>query len=530
MPSLNEESGFNHIVEYYEKNKHRPWNEWLEVDKIFPHPGKQGLVGLMKSKEDPTIQYVFKISQYINYLVHHELTVMDSLRDLTDYCPNFCRSVGSIICTVDPRKRKEGNPFDCDSKYKVEKEVLLTEYLHDSYKFYNYIMSEKISEDLLYSTVKQVLLGISIAQRQKNFTHYDLHSNNVMMKKCDKDLVFLYVIDENNQFCVPTYGSYPVVIDYGFAYSQELDGGPLWPTLNHTEVGFLSDRFDPIADPKLFLVTVSDEINDVRKSRRSKKMRNITKNNYANLPIDWDSGWDNDTDRCATDYVLKKISKYSKVSPLFREYEYYCMDILQTLVVMPLEKQKYDNFEISYLTFLREFTKIEKEITTPFFCLYTLKGIIDAARSVRADYCKPETRDQAVGYFRHSIQERIDSIASYCKLKDINYEKMLCGLLCYSKCLEGMLHEAMEKRISNKLEMYKKLHMDTPEELVVALEINIPHTYDFNDKTQVLVIDNIKKQCYPLDLDEQQKNELNSYDSISQGYEMYKILQNISIE
>jgi len=528
MPSLNEDSGFNHIVEYYEKNKNRPWNEWLEVDKIFPHPGKQGLVGLMKSKEDPNVQYVFKISQYINYLIHHELTVMNSLTDIADYCPNFCRSVGSIVCTVDPRKKKDGNPFDCESKYRVEKEVLLTEYLDNSYKFYNYILSEKVSEDVLYSTVKQVLLGISIAQREKNFTHYDLHSNNIMMKKCNKDLVFLYVIDENTQFCIPTYGSYPVIIDYGFAYSTKLDGGPLWPTLNHTEVGFLSDRFDPIADPKLFLVTVSDEINDVRKSKNSKKLRHIAKNNYSNLSIDWDSGWDNDVDRCATDFVLKKISKYSKVSPLFREYEYYCMDLVQTLVVMPLEKQNYDNFEISYLTFLKEFTKIEKEISTPFFCLYVLKGVIDAARTVRSDYCNNETRQQAVGYFRHSVQERVDSIANYCKLKDINYEKMLCGLLCYSKCLEGMLYESMTKRVNNKIESYEKVPIHSPEELVVCLEINIPHKYEFNENTQILVIDNVKKQCYSMNITEEDRKNINSYDSISQGHEMYKILQNLS--
>ena len=221
MSSLNEESGFNRLVAYYQKNKDRPWTEWLEVKKIFPHLGKQGLVGIMVAKEDESLLYVFKISQYINYLVQHELTVMNSLNEIADYCPNFCRSIGAVIGHVDPNKRKDGNPFECESKYKIEKEILLTEYLDKSYKFYNYIFSDKISEDILYSTIKQVLLGIAIAQNQKMFTHYDLHSNNIMMKKCSRDLVFLYVLDENNQFCVPTRGCYPVVIDFGFSYVGE---------------------------------------------------------------------------------------------------------------------------------------------------------------------------------------------------------------------------------------------------------------------------------------------------------------------
>lgn len=529
MSSLNEESGFNRLVAYYQKNKDRPWTEWLEVQKIFPRPGKQGLVGLMVAKEDKSLIYVFKVSQYINYLVQHELTVMNSLNEVADYCPNFCRSVGSIIGHVDPNKRKEGNPFECDSKYKIEKEILLTDYLDKSYKFCNYIFSNKISEDALYSTVKQVLLGIAIAQNQKRFTHYDLHSNNIMMKKCSRNLVFLYVLDENNQFCIPTRGCYPVIIDFGFSYTGDMNGEPLWPTLNHTEVGFLSDRFDQIADPKLFLVTVSDEIHDAKKSKKSRKLKNITKNIYGTLPIDWDSGWDNDTDKCATDYVLKKLSKYAKVSLLFREYEYYCMDLIQTLIVMPLEKQKTEQIEIPFLAFLKEFTKIEKEIGSPFYCLYVLKGIVDAARTVRTDYSAPETRDHAVGYFRHAILERIDSIASYCQPKDIHYEKMLCSLLCLTKGVEGLLFDAMEKRMSVKKLMYKKIPLKTPAEIVAAIEINIGDEYEFNEKTTVLVIDAVKKSCYPLELTKEQRTEINSYESISRGSEMYKILQNISI-
>ena len=529
MSSLHEESGFNRLLAYYQKNKERPWTEWLEVQKIFPRPGKQGLVGLMVAKEDKRLVYVFKVSQYINYLVHHELTVMSSLTEIADFCPNFCRSIGSIICHVDPMKRKEGNPFECDSKYKIEKEILLTEYLDNSYKFYNYIHSDKISEATLYSTVKQVLLSIAIAQKLKKFTHYDLHSNNIMMKKCSRDLVFLYVLDENNQFCVATRGCYPVIIDFGFSYIRDMNGAPLWPTLNHTEVGFLSDRFDPIADPKLFLVTVADEINDIKKTKRSRKLRNITKNIYSKLPIDWDSGWDNDTDKCATDYVIKALSKYSKVSNLFDKYEYYCMDLIQTLILMPLEKQNINGIEIPYLMFLKEFTKIEKEIGTSFYCLYVLKGIVDAARTVRSDYMVPETREHAIGYFRHSILERVDSIASYCIFKDVQYEKMLCGLLCTTKKIEGILYQAMSKRCIQKEKMYRSIPLKTPEEIAAVIDINIPDDYEFNEKTTVLVIDSVKKSCYPLEFTTEQKANINSYKSISRGSEMYKILQSQNI-
>ena len=109
--TLNEESGFNNLQKYYEQNKHERWDKWLYLDKIFTRPGKQGLVGIMKLKDDPSVSYVFKVSQYVNYLVQHELTVMKSLNGLSSYCPHFCKGVGGILADVDPNSRKNGNPF-----------------------------------------------------------------------------------------------------------------------------------------------------------------------------------------------------------------------------------------------------------------------------------------------------------------------------------------------------------------------------------------------------------------------------------
>ena len=527
--SLNEQSGFNKSIAHYQQNKDKPWREWLTVERVFPRPGKQGLVGLMVSKDDPTMKYVFKLSQYINHLVEHEHTVMSSLNELADFSPYFCRSIGKITCDVDPTKRKEGNPFDGDSKYRIEKDVLLTEYIDNSYKFYNYIFSPKVKEEILYSLVKQTLLGLSIAQRAKRLTHYDLHSNNIMIKRCSRDLVFLYILDNDNQFCVPSLGCYPVIIDFGFAYSSGLDNGPLWPSLLHTEAGFFSDRFDRIADTKLFLVTASDEIHSAHNTKQSRKLKNIAKNLYRGLAIDWDSGWDTDIEKSATDCFIAKVSKYTKVSPLFREYEYYCMDILQTLITAPLKPQSQTNLDVSFLTFLREFTKLEKELTTPFFCLYILKGIVDTARQVRDDYTNTATREHAIGFFRHAILERLDSVASYCRPKEVNYEKLLCSLLCLSKGMEDVLYKAMKKITAKKEQQYLTVPLQSPEEVYTAVEINLPDNYTFNERTTVLVMDALKGKLYPLQLTPEQRKQINGYVPISRGAELYKILRSENI-
>ena len=519
---LSDISGVTKLQEIYEKNFLKKWSDWLEFDTFFEKPGKQGLVGLLSIKNDKnTKKIIFKISQYINYLVHHEYTIMKGLNELSPYCPHFCKVVGTLLCEVDAKCRKNGNPFELTSNHPIEKEVLLTEYLDKSCKFYNYIRSAKIKDDVIYASIKQVLLAITIAQREKQFTHYDLHSFNIMMKKCDKDVVFLYVIDDENQFLVPTYGYYPVIIDFGFSYSNDLEDCPLWPSMGHTEVGFMSDRFDWVADPKLFLVTVAKELWDKRKNKTSEKFRRIVKNIFGRLKIDWQSGWDTDEEKSASDFVTEMLEGYNGKSNLFDNYDYLCVDIIQTLIILPLEEQKYDNIHNSYTTFLTEFTKIENEIGNPFYNLYILKGVVDIARDIRKDYLSQDTREHAVKWFQRCVYERINTVAKFCKPKDIHFEKMLCSLLCLSKNIEGVLYDAITSRMSVKNKQYNKLPVKSVEQIYGAIEENIPSNYKYTENTKVYVMNCVSKKCDRIQLKKDICNEINNTDVLSKGCVLY---------
>jgi hypothetical protein len=527
---LTDISGFSSLVEYYETHHQSNWLDWLEFDKTFEKPGKQGLVGLLKPKQHiqgpngKPLKYVFKISQYINYLVQHEYTVMKGLNEISPFCPHFCKTIGTIICEIDPKIRKYGNPFQITTKHPIEKEVLLTEYIDNSTKLYNYIKSDKIHERIIYSTIKQVLMAISIAQHKKKFTHYDLHSNNIMMKKCNKDVVFLYVLDNENQFCVPTHGHYPVIIDFGFSYTEDLNDGPAWPSMAHTDVGFMSDRFDPIADPKLFLVTLSSEMKKMRNNKKSTKFRKIVKNIFGRLNIDWEAGWDKGQQKGASDFITEMLQDHSTKSNLFDKYDHYCIDIIQSLIILPIEEQKYTNIDQSYKTFLDEFIKIEQEIGNPFYNLYILKGIVDVTREVRVDYLKNgESRQKAIQYFKQSIYERIKCIANYCSPKGIHFEKMLCSLLCFSKNIEGILYDVIHSRMKTKLHQYSKLPLQTTEQIYGALEANIPDDYTFNTHTTIFVMDCISEKCSKLNLTNTTYNNINKIPTLNRGSFLYKL-------
>ena len=531
LSSLDKKSSFNYILPIYDKNKNKSWNEWLEFDTLFDKPGKQGYVGLfsLKNKNKKNKKVVFKISQNINYLIYHESIIMKGLNDLSPYCPHFCKMFGTILCDVEPRIRKEeqNNPFNINSKYPIKKEVLLTEYISDSYKLYNYIRAseDKISEKILYSLIKQVLLAIAIAQKKKKFTHYDLHSFNIMIKRCDPDTVFIYVLDEENQFAVPTYGHYPIIIDFGFSYISDMDDGPLWSSMAHTDVGFMSDRFDWVADPKLFLVTISGEIKEKRKTKESHKLRRIVRNIFHPLTIDWDSGWDTENELGASDYVTNFLENYNKCSTIFEDYEHFCIDILQSLVILPLESQDYSQIHKAYETFVQEFYKIESQISSSYYNLYILKGIVDSARYIRAAYMCKDTRKDSLQTFKRRINDRVNEVAKFCKTDKIHIEKMLCSLLLLGRCTEGLLYDVVTTRVNEKQKEYNKLPLQSIEEIYGAIEANIETEYEFNEKTKIMIFDSYNEHFSTYNLPPGYNEKINELHPITRGtwiYDLYR--------
>jgi hypothetical protein len=222
-------------------------------------------------------------------------------------------------------------------------------------------------------------------------------------------------------------------------------------------------------------------------------------------------------------FHVSEILATKTVSSLFNDYNEYCVDIIQTLITLPLQSQEYKNIHTSYEAFLREFSKIENEIGTSFYCLYILKGLVDVARIIRADYVQRESRQHAVDYFRSATYEILDSISKYNRPKDIQFETMLCSLYCLSRCIEGILYHASHKRSREKEKQYQQLPLKTIEEMYAIIDINIEDDYIFNDHTTVIVLDAWEEHSDILELQKEEWENMNTLSSISKGSELYKI-------
>jgi len=510
------------IQKYFNKNTNKKLLEWVDFKKLFKC-GKQGISGILTIK-NTNIDIVFKISKYINYLIQHEYTIMKSLQKITTYCPHFSPIIGTVICKVDPIYKKKTNPFEIQSKYHIEKELLLMEYIPNSSKFFSYIKNLKISNSCIFSMIKQVLLAVSIAQFKKKFTHYDLHSCNIMITNCNPDLVYLYILDKDNQVCVPTLGNVPVIIDYGFSYTEDMNNNYAWASMAHTSYGFMSNQYDKFTDPKLFLVSVSDDLKKNRNNKQTSIYRRIIKNIFYNLNIDWESGWDNIKTKNASEIISKKLAKNKITSIIFTEYDDYCIDLIQSLIILPFESHSIDDLDISYVTFVSEFMKIENIITNPHYLLYILKGMVDTARTIRSDYLSTNYRQKAVLFFKKSVYERINCVCKYGNPKSIHFEKMLCSLYCLSKNIENILYKILKERNEPKKLEYSKVPLQNIEQIYAALEVNLPTHYIFSSITTITVIDSIQEKKYNVMLTNPQLQEINKLHPLVRGSYLFSIL------
>jgi len=77
------------------------------------------------------------------------------------------------------------------------------------------LLEEDISIDEWRSCLFQIIMILITYQKMFDFTHNDLHTNNIMYNKTDKE--FIYYKYESKYFKVPTYGKLYKIIDFGRA-------------------------------------------------------------------------------------------------------------------------------------------------------------------------------------------------------------------------------------------------------------------------------------------------------------------------
>ena len=120
--------------------------------------------------------------------------------------------------------KKESNDEESNNSSSLEEEerinavipkfpvqIIGMEYCENT--FDDLILSEDLTTEEWYSAFMQIIMILITYQKAFNFTHNDLHTNNVMYNETDKK--FIYYCYKKKYYKVPTFGRIYKIIDFG---------------------------------------------------------------------------------------------------------------------------------------------------------------------------------------------------------------------------------------------------------------------------------------------------------------------------
>lgn len=192
---------------------------------MIGEPSAMGAIVQTHVKTARHLEFVLKANKRPNSdfgkMFIHEFAVGMKLNQLRDLIPNFVITLGGFSCMSDPTLDKL-----CDRPVRKgvdaqEMQYIMLEYI-EGQTFKKYMSDPSISIQHIISGIAQVSLGLLYSQEKVGFTHYDLHTDNVLVSNVTPayQLPSLYVYKiGKEEFKVPAFLNC-TFIDYGDSHVE----------------------------------------------------------------------------------------------------------------------------------------------------------------------------------------------------------------------------------------------------------------------------------------------------------------------
>lgn len=468
----------------------------MEYIKVFDTKGVQGLTGILNFKSSNE-KIVFKISFDIDLSCEHEFKILSRINDIKKFCPHFVGTYG-MTCIPISNKFISNN---CDSDNEDEKIGLFEQdsnYLPTNILFQNYVSDlsyYKIlkfgHKNIIHSQILMILCALEISQKTINFTHYDLHLDNILIKTCDENTYNIYII-ENKKYIIPTNGYYPVIIDMGNSFVDSLKGNNMTSTIMNYHNGLQPNVYDKINDIHHFLLSTFDYLE--YKSPQWYSMSYRIMHEFRNIPLIRGKGWkklDIDVGKKLHDYISQNI----KPTKIFEDYEYNLLDILCNLIELPVENYTEFNtqdFNKALYSFFIEIEKLDiEELVHNFEPLFIIKELVSIFNANINNTNIKNIENQ----FKMNINFLI-SKSSYPKNFDF-YNTFSCMKIIKNN-LPYLINTFIKPNILLINDKYNLTNVKSPIDMFKILKNNLSQRYSFNINTKFNIIDSDKKQNFEI--------------------------------
>jgi hypothetical protein len=555
------------------KNKLQQLEKLIPFERCFSVKGVQGITGILRYRSDvqPTdkvsktkskktlnhkteektitegLPIVFKISSDINLCVEHERDVLQALNSIRDWCPHFVGYLGYItvpiandfIYSEKQHEEEEENIFErrCisdEEEYKIEpgtlrlwensedftnRSMILMEYigLPDcslSYSLHHMGRYGSMQQNL--AQMIMVLCALETAQQELQFVHYDTHLDNILLKSCNEDLVFVYKYANSNDFViVPTLGHYPIMIDMGSSFCKNLIGDSVKTSISFYSSGLQPTVFDQLNDVHHFLFRCIDRLEMFNDRWRDigTKLMHI----FRHLPLWRYKGW-----KKLPSNLLKRLLKticnvYPDIiqNEFWHEYTYEIMDLL--VISTTIHWKQDDGYSAN-----QDSLKCELEIAIRKLdhqlrmldafdgfdsdndILLVIRELAELSRHVRVgenrELILPKDQEEKV---RQAIGLSVGKLPSQFSLKEMVLTIYQLGRI-FSHLLALYLRDNMELIH----QAYCQIKLKRPLDAVRLLQQMVPFRYRINSNTIFRVFDSEKKRTLDIPISELQVPEL----------------------
>lgn len=449
----------------------------IEEDKIYDC---RSIISNFKTN---FVFFKYGNTSYNCTLSRHEFIIASDLLTNMSHFPNFMRPLSYIKNHIIDSSKK--HPFELNKKKPSNKfkcvDLVLFEYIKHEFNFckivrYRCSKIKEIDDTNLHkiqnSLIMQIFLAIIASQQQINFVHNDLHSYNILIIKCQKNLKFLYrikILGRECYFLIPTYGYIPVIIDYGFSYSKECENMSL-ECLDADNCGFISYKFDSISDfIRLFIVLYNSKVD--------RKIRNQIEEILRDLPLKFDTSWEDIISNPSIYYIeCEFLEEFGKVYSDGTIGEQYLRLMLRN-IILPI---KYDEeFEPYNLTknlkeFFNTWQNIDKWLSYDYQRILVFREFMDSLRKykkfpttiientnrvisntleknvpINIDWDKLiKSATICVGCFQNKLYKKTNELDE--KRKTLLYSKLISGENMFSKLLPFIYSNVDEYKLMSK--------------------------------------------------------------------------------
>jgi hypothetical protein len=159
------------------------------------------------------IKYATKNESLESELLIHDLTVGMIMNNLRKEVPNFMYTYGGLYCTS-PEKNDN---FDSTSLCKNDNitTLFIAEYI-EGISLYKLLDNRILRIQDIENILIQIIFALCISREKYNFSHNDLHLNNILIKTIKQPIQMNYNI-RGKKISITVKKYIPMIIDYGLS-------------------------------------------------------------------------------------------------------------------------------------------------------------------------------------------------------------------------------------------------------------------------------------------------------------------------